>query len=170
MLISDVNPRNVTLELTESGYIGNGDELQALTESFANLGVNVDIDDFGTGYSNLRYLQYLKANTLKLDYTFVQKATGGNEGDRKIIKHITQMAHELGMQVCMEGIEEKSDIEKLIEYSRDSILAVPATMWISESITCVQMPPETFTKKQNSKAKIKPGLALPAFDLLDIVF
>ncbi|MBR0098225.1 MAG: GGDEF and EAL domain-containing protein, partial [Treponema sp.] len=119
MLISEVNPHNVTLELTESGYIDNGDELQALTEAFANLGVNVDIDDFGTGYSNLRYLQYLKASTLKLDYTFVQKATAGNEGDRKIIKHITQMAHELGMQVCMEGIEEKSDIEKLIEYGPD---------------------------------------------------
>ncbi len=119
MLISDVNPKNVTVELTESGYIANGDELQKLTEAFSNLGVNVDIDDFGTGYSNLRYLQYLKANTLKLDYTFVQKATGGNEGDRKIIKHITQMAHELGMKVCMEGIEEKSDIEKLIEYGPD---------------------------------------------------
>ncbi|MBR4600189.1 MAG: GGDEF and EAL domain-containing protein [Treponema sp.] len=119
MLISDVNPANVTIELTESGYIDNGDELQELTEAFTNLGVNVDIDDFGTGYSNLRYLQYLKATTLKLDYTFVQKATGGNEGDRKIIKHITQMAHELGMKVCMEGIEEKSDIEKLIEYGPD---------------------------------------------------
>ncbi len=119
MLISEVNPHNVTLELTESGYIDNGEELQALTEAFSNLGVNVDIDDFGTGYSNLRYLQYLKANTLKLDYTFVQKATAGNEGDRKIIKHITQMAHELGMKVCMEGIEEKSDIEKLIEYEPD---------------------------------------------------
>ncbi len=119
MLISDVNPANVTIELTESGYIDNGDELQELTEAFTNLGVNVDIDDFGTGYSNLRYLQYLKATTLKLDYTFVQKATGGNEGDRKIIKHITQMAHELGMKVCMEGIEEKSDIEKLIKYGPD---------------------------------------------------
>ena len=119
MLISEVNPKNVTLELTESGYIDNGDELQRLTGAFSNLGANVDIDDFGTGYSNLRYLQYLKANTLKLDYTFVQKATAGNEGDRKIIKHITQMAHELGMQVCMEGIEEKSDIEKLIEYGPD---------------------------------------------------
>lgn len=119
LLISEVNPKNVTLELTESGYIDDGEGLRALTESFANLGVNVDIDDFGTGYSNLRYLQYLRANTLKLDYTFVQKATGGNEGDRKIIKHITQMAHELNMEVCMEGIEEKSDIEKLIEYGPD---------------------------------------------------
>ena len=119
LLISEVNPKNVTLELTESGYIDDGDGLRALTESFADLGVNVDIDDFGTGYSNLRYLQYLKANTLKLDYTFVQKATAGNEGDRKIIKHITQMAHELNMQVCMEGIENKTDIEKLIEYGPD---------------------------------------------------
>lgn len=119
ILISEVNPNNVTLELTESGYIDNGEELRCLTEAFADLGCNVDIDDFGTGYSNLRYLQYLKANTLKLDYTFVQKATGGNEGDRKIIKHITQMAHELGMKVCMEGVEEKQDIEKLIEYGPD---------------------------------------------------
>lgn len=119
MLISEINPANVTLELTESGYIDNGEELKALTEAFSKLGCNVDIDDFGTGYSNLRYLQYLKASTLKLDYTFVQKATAGNEGDCKIIKHITQMAHELGMKVCMEGIEEKSDIEKIISYGPD---------------------------------------------------
>lgn len=119
LLISEVNPGNIILELTESGYIDNGEELQRLTEAFSNLGVNVDIDDFGTGYSNLRYLQYLKANTLKLDYTFVQKATAGNEGDRKIINHITQMAHELNMKVCMEGIEAEGDIARLIPYQPD---------------------------------------------------
>lgn len=119
LLISEVNPGNITIELTESGYIDNGAQLQELTENFARLGLNVDIDDFGTGYSNLRYLQYLKANTLKLDYTFVQKATGGDEGDKKIIKHITQMAHELGMKVCMEGVETEEDIEKLLIYNPD---------------------------------------------------
>lgn len=119
LLISDANPNNITLELTESGFIDNGIQLQKLTENISKLGLNVDIDDFGTGYSNLRYLQYLKANTLKLDYTFVQKATGGSEGDRKIIKHITEMAHELNMKVCMEGIESESDIEKLISFEPD---------------------------------------------------
>lgn len=119
LLVSGADPRNITIELTESGYIGNGLQLQKLTENLSKLGLNVDIDDFGTGYSNLRYLQYLKANTLKLDYTFVQKATGGNEGDRKIIKHITQMAHELGMTVCMEGVETKEDVEKLVGFSPD---------------------------------------------------
>ena len=116
---SGVNPKNITLELTESGYMDNAQELQNLVASFQKMGINVDIDDFGTGYSNLRYLQYLNASTLKLDYSFVHKATGGDEGDRKVIKHISQMAHELGMKVCMEGVETLEDVEKLSEYGAD---------------------------------------------------
>lgn len=116
---SGVNPGNITLELTESGYIDNAQALQELTEAFASRGFNVDIDDFGTGYSNLRYLQYLHATTLKLDYTFVHKATHGNDGDSKVIKHITQMAHELNMKVCMEGVESKDELAKLMVYEPD---------------------------------------------------
>lgn len=116
---SGVNPKNITIELTESGYIDNAHELQDLVQNFSKLGVQVDIDDFGTGYSNLRYLQYLKASTLKLDYSFVHKATGGDEGDSKVIKHISQMAHELGMKVCMEGVETESDVQKLKIYEPD---------------------------------------------------
>lgn len=116
---SGVNPANVTLELTESGYIDNAQGLQNLTENFEKLGVNVDIDDFGTGYSNLRYLQYLHASTLKLDYTFVHRATNGNEGDKNVIKHIAQMAHELNMKVCMEGVETSQDVEKLLVFNPD---------------------------------------------------
>lgn len=116
---SEVKPQNITLELTESGYMDNTQELQTLVENFRALGIKVDIDDFGTGYSNLRYLQYLHADTLKLDYSFVHKATGGDDGDRKVIKHITQMAHELGMQVCMEGVEDETDVAKLKAYEPD---------------------------------------------------
>ncbi len=116
---SGVKPENITLELTESGYMDNTQELQSLVDSFRALGMKVDIDDFGTGYSNLRYLQYLKAYTLKLDYSFVHKATGGDQGDSKVIKHITQMAHELDMKVCMEGVETAEDIEKLQIYEPD---------------------------------------------------
>ncbi len=116
---SKVRPENIVLELTESGYMDSDSELRSLLEDFSKMGLKIDIDDFGTGYSNLRYLQYLHANTLKLDYSFVHKATGGDEGDRKVIKHITQMAHELDMEVCMEGIESMQDIEKLEQYSPD---------------------------------------------------
>ena len=116
---SGVHPENITLELTESGYMDNTEDLQALVENFRSMGLKVDIDDFGTGYSNLRYLQYLHAATLKLDYSFVHKATGGDEGDSKVIKHITQMAHELDMAVCMEGVETEDDIKKLEVYNPD---------------------------------------------------
>ena len=109
----------MTFHIPESGYMDNTHELQSLVDSFRALGIKVDIDDFGTGYSNLRYLQYLKAYTLKLDYSFVHKATGGDEGDSKVIKHITQMAHELDMKVCMEGVESAEDIEKLLVYEPD---------------------------------------------------
>lgn len=119
LLLSGVNPSNITMELTESGYIDNVEALQKLTESFANMGLNVDIDDFGTGYSNLRYLQYMHANTLKLDYTFVHKAANGNEGDRNVIKHITQMAHEIGLKVCMEGVENGTELDRLKIYEPD---------------------------------------------------
>ncbi|MGI5058904.1 putative bifunctional diguanylate cyclase/phosphodiesterase [Treponema pectinovorum] len=116
---SGVKPQNITLELTESGYMDSAAELQNLVESFRALGLNIDIDDFGTGYSNLRYLQYLNANTLKLDYSFVHKATGGDKGDKTVIKHITHMAHELNMKVCMEGVESEEDLEKLNGFEPD---------------------------------------------------
>ena len=119
LLTSGVNPRNITLEITESGYIDNAQGLQTLVDEFSKMGLNVDIDDFGTGYSNLRYLQYLHASTLKLDYTFVHRATNGNEGDKNVIKHIAQMAHELNMKVCMEGVETEGDVEKLLEFAPD---------------------------------------------------
>ena len=115
-----VNPNNITLEITESGYIDH-DELQRLFDELHKLGLNVDIDDFGTGYSNLRYLQNLHANTLKLDYTFVHKAVMGKDGDseRRVIEHIINMAHDLGMKVCLEGIESEADVEILSKLKPD---------------------------------------------------
>ena len=115
-----VNPENITLEITESGYIDH-DELQRLFDELHKLGINVDIDDFGTGYSNLRYLQNLHANTLKLDYSFVQKAVRGKDGDseRRVIEHIINMAHDLGMKVCLEGIESENDVEILAKLGPD---------------------------------------------------
>lgn len=115
-----VKPENITLEITESGYIDH-DELQRLFDEFHKLGINIDIDDFGTGYSNLRYIQNLHANTLKLDYSFVHKAVMGKDGDseRRVIEHIINMAHDLGMKVCLEGIESESDVEILSKLKPD---------------------------------------------------
>ncbi len=110
---SGVNPENLVLELTESGSIENDTEIQSLLDSFAEMHIKIDIDDFGTGYSNLRYLQDIHANTLKLDYSFVHKATTGNGGEAKVIKYISDMAHDLNMTICLEGVESDDDVKKL---------------------------------------------------------
>src|SRR5574344_1003938 len=115
---SGVNPKNITLEITESGYVGGDDSLPQLTQQFSAMGIHIDIDDFGTGYSNLRYLQYLHADTLKLDYTFTNKAVH-NEYDRNVIKHITAMAHSIKMTVCMEGVEYANEEKILSELGPD---------------------------------------------------
>ena len=113
-----VNPKNISLEITESGYVGGDGSLPELTAAFSDLGLGIDIDDFGTGYSNLRYLQYLHADTLKLDYTFTNKAVH-NEYDRNVIKHITAMAHSINMNVCMEGVEFANEEKVLSELGPD---------------------------------------------------
>jgi len=113
-----VNPKNIVLEITESGNIDD-EEIQSVLAELLALGVKIDIDDFGTGFSNLRYLQDIHANTLKLDYTFIQKAFSGDMKDLKIIEFIVSMAHALDMTVCMEGIESYGNVEKLLPFGPD---------------------------------------------------
>ena len=117
---SGVNPENIILEITESGYIDHL-ELQKILNEFHEMKIRVDIDDFGTGYSNLRYIQNLHANTLKLDYTFVHKAVLDKDGssERKVIEYIINMAHDLGMNVCLEGVESESDVAVLAPLKAD---------------------------------------------------
>ena len=66
-------------------------------------------------------MQNLHANTLKLDYTFVHKAVMGKDGDseRRVIEHIINMAQDLGMKVCLEGIESEADVEILSKLKPD---------------------------------------------------
>lgn len=117
---SGVRPENIILEITESGYIDHV-ELQKILDEFHKMKIRVDIDDFGTGYSNLRYIQNLHANTLKLDYSFVHKAVLDHDGEseRKVIQYIINMAHDLGMNVCLEGVESESDVEILAPLKAD---------------------------------------------------
>lgn len=117
---SGVNPENIILEITESGYIDHV-ELQKILDEFHKMKIRVDIDDFGTGYSNLRYIQNLHANTLKLDYSFVHKAILDSDGEseRKVIEYIINMAHDLGMNVCLEGVESESDVAILAPLKAD---------------------------------------------------
>lgn len=128
-LMDDVNrcidevgipPESLVLELTESGYIETDSRIKELFRNLKARNFDVALDDFGTGYSNMRYLQEIEATTVKIDRSFVVQALR-NDHDYNIITHIIDMVHSLGSSVCMEGIEEEEELDKMMKANPDMI-------------------------------------------------
>jgi len=98
-------PQNLEIEITESVFLrGEAEVLQRLGELRA-FGVGLALDDFGTGYSSLSYLKRLPVSCLKIDQSFVRDMFSSTT-DTRITGEIIRMAHELGLTVVAEGIEE----------------------------------------------------------------
>ncbi|MDE6406461.1 MAG: bifunctional diguanylate cyclase/phosphodiesterase [Lachnospiraceae bacterium] len=115
-----IEPESLVLELTESGYIETSDRIKELFRDLKSRKIDLALDDFGTGYSNMRYLKEIDAKTVKIDRSFVVQALR-NEYDYNIISHIIDMVHSLGSVVCMEGIEEKEELSKMMATKPDMI-------------------------------------------------
>lgn len=115
-----IDPESLVLELTESGYIETSDHIKELFRDLKAKKIDVALDDFGTGYSNMRYLKEIDVKTVKLDRTFVAQALE-NEYDYNMISHLVDMIHSLGSVVCMEGIEEKEELSKMMGANPDMI-------------------------------------------------
>lgn len=100
-------PEMIELEITESIFIDfdNFYATEALQE-LRGLGVKLSLDDFGTGYSSLSYLKKFPVDVLKVDKSFVRDITKDEE-DLKLVGTIIDIAHNFGLTVVAEGIEEK---------------------------------------------------------------
>ncbi|HYP53285.1 MAG TPA: EAL domain-containing protein, partial [Pyrinomonadaceae bacterium] len=109
-----LDPRRLTLEITESVIMSNADLAAGTLRQLRALGVQLSIDDFGTGYSSLSYLHGFPANTLKIDRSFVSKMTGGNES-AAIVETIITLASKLRMNVVAEGLETAEQKAQLLE-------------------------------------------------------
>jgi EAL domain-containing protein (putative c-di-GMP-specific phosphodiesterase class I) len=101
---SGMPPQYLTLEITESAVMSNpSDGLIILTE-LDRMGVTLAIDDFGTGYSSLAYLKRLPVDELKIDKSFVMEMEE-NDNDAVIVRSTIDLAHNLGLKVTAEGVE-----------------------------------------------------------------
>ncbi len=109
---SSVEPGEIKLEITETLMVENFDlATQALAQLKA-LGVLLAIDDFGTGYSSLSYLHQFPLDTLKIDRVFVNNLDT-SDSSLRIVASIAHLAHELGMDIVAEGVEEDAQLEAL---------------------------------------------------------
>ena len=109
---SGLPPHCLKLELTESVLMTMADDAVNILNAVRQLGVLVGIDDFGTGYSSLSYLHRFPVNTLKVDRSFVTGIGADNENG-KIVRTIIALAHELGMDVVAEGVEDVGELDHL---------------------------------------------------------
>lgn len=92
------------LEITESAVMQDVRSVRELLRGLRRLGVILSIDDFGTGYSSLRYLQQLPVHNLKIDKSFVIRMLEDVDSET-IVSSTVRMAHDLGLQVVAEGVE-----------------------------------------------------------------
>jgi diguanylate cyclase (GGDEF)-like protein/PAS domain S-box-containing protein len=105
---SGLDPACLELELTESLLMQTAQANIACLQALRSLGVRIAIDDFGISYSSLNYLQRLPIDTLKIDRSFIMAIgteTQQANNDAIIVRAITQLAHNLDMEVVAEGVE-----------------------------------------------------------------
>jgi EAL domain-containing protein (putative c-di-GMP-specific phosphodiesterase class I) len=107
-------PGMLTLEITESALLGDPAQTLAVLRRIRDLGVGVSIDDFGTGYSSMAYLHQMPITELKVDRSFVaQMSVAAN--NNAIVRAVLDLAHNLGLQVVAEGVEDEQTRDELIE-------------------------------------------------------
>jgi EAL domain-containing protein (putative c-di-GMP-specific phosphodiesterase class I) len=115
-----LEPRFLELELTETLLLSNEDVMFDVLAELKRMGVRLAIDDFGTGYSSLNYLKQLPVSKLKIDRSFVRDLADGSR-DVAITAAIINVAKCLNLTVTAEGVEEKSQLSVLREYSCDEV-------------------------------------------------
>ncbi len=113
-----VKSDRVVVEITESAIIEDKqsgfDNLLKLRE----MGINLSIDDFGTGYSSLSYFKHIPAAELKIDKSFIDSMLVDAQ-DMELVKIIIHIAHQFGLRVVAEGVEDRESLDKLRELGCD---------------------------------------------------
>ncbi|MCT7307545.1 putative bifunctional diguanylate cyclase/phosphodiesterase [Ralstonia wenshanensis] len=99
-----LDPRSLTLEITESTAMRDVDASLQILQQLDAMGVRISIDDFGTGYSSLLYLKRLPASELKIDRGFVRDLAHDTE-DAAIVSAIVALGQTLNLRIVAEGVE-----------------------------------------------------------------
>jgi diguanylate cyclase (GGDEF)-like protein len=115
-----LNPELLQIELTESIMLIGVERAAGTMKRLRALGVSLAIDDFGTGYSCLSYLPRLPFDTMKIDRSFVHELES-RPGAMAIVSFLITLAHSLKMQVVLEGVETRRQLEIITELNGNEV-------------------------------------------------
>ena len=106
-----IHPSRLELEITESVFLTDDADTDAMFAALKGVGVRLALDDFGTGYSSLGYLKKAPFDKIKIDQSFVRGATQAGSRNGAIIAAITSLAQALGMDTTAEGVETLDELD-----------------------------------------------------------
>jgi len=115
-----LSPHSIEFEITETMSMKDPEHVVGLLQRLKAIGAHIAIDDFGTGYSNFGYLTRFSIDHLKLDRSFVQNIKN-NLNDAVLASSMIGLAHNLGLSVVAEGVEDKEQLTDLVAYGCDEM-------------------------------------------------
>ena len=99
-----INPKNLTLEVTESLAINDMIRMKRILSNIKQLGVRIALDDFGTGYSSLNHVREIPLDVIKIDQSFI-KDIATDQYAQSFVAMMSELASALGVKICVEGVE-----------------------------------------------------------------
>ncbi|MCK4742454.1 MAG: EAL domain-containing protein [Sulfuriflexus sp.] len=117
---SNVPPKNICFEVTETAAIGNLHQAQRFMSVLRDMGCQFSLDDFGSGLSSFAYLKNLDVNYLKIDGIFI-KDIATDKVDAAMVQSINQVGQILGMKTIAEFVENDEIVDKLKEIGVDYV-------------------------------------------------
>jgi len=99
-----VEPNRLILEITETSVMSDPNRTLEILNKLDQMDIGISIDDFGTGYSSLMYIKKLPVDEIKIDRSFVMDILSDPDS-LVIVRSIIDLAHNLGIQVTAEGVE-----------------------------------------------------------------
>ncbi len=124
----DIPIQLFNLEITESAYMDNPNQMKKTVSELKARGFVILMDDFGSGYSSLNTLKDIDVDILKIDTKFLPTGDGDSRSER-ILSSVVRMAGWLDLPVVVEGVEtnEQRDFLESIgaEYVQGFLFARP---------------------------------------------
>jgi EAL domain-containing protein (putative c-di-GMP-specific phosphodiesterase class I) len=109
-----VDARELQIEITESVFIHEPEEIAKVLEALRALGIRVALDDFGTGYSSLGYIDRYPIDAIKIDRSFVSRMMSF-ERSAAIVESILSLGRALNIGITAEGVETLAQLQHLKE-------------------------------------------------------
>ncbi len=107
-----IRSRDIVLEITESRYISENQQVQQSIRELRSMGFQICLDDFGTGYSNLSLIRDLPLKHIKLDKSFLKRIPD-DEYSLRILEAVINFSSAINKTLVVEGVEEKSYVDLL---------------------------------------------------------